>query len=79
MSSSSKQMGERDAVADTLRHYIGGARSGRGEDMRPAFHENATVFGYVSDNLFAGPIETLFDWSDANWPKLRDKHPAEIS
>ena len=34
--------------------------------MRPAFHEDATIFGYVVEDLFAGPIQKLFDWNDTN-------------
>lgn len=34
--------------------------------MRPAFHEQATIFGYVGPDLFAGPIEGLFEWNDKN-------------
>ncbi len=44
------------------------ARSGRGDDTRPAFHEDATVFGYVGPDLFAGPIHQLFAWNDENGP-----------
>jgi hypothetical protein len=36
--------------------------------MRPAFHEDATIFGYVGPDLFAGPIQQLFDWNDQNGP-----------
>jgi hypothetical protein len=34
--------------------------------MRPAFHRDATVFGYVGDDLFDGPIDKLFTWNDQN-------------
>ena len=27
--------------------------------MKPAFHRDATIFGYVVPNLFAGPIHHL--------------------
>lgn len=57
---------EREAIVTVLEHYIDGARSGRGEDMKPAFHESATMFGYVGEDLFAGPIQLLFDWNDQN-------------
>lgn len=57
-----------DAITRVIGQYVSGARSGRGDDMRPAFHEDATVFGYVGDDLFAGPIEQLFAWNDANGP-----------
>ena len=36
--------------------------------MKPAFHEDATIFGYVGPDLFAGPIQKLFDWNDENGP-----------
>lgn len=59
---------DHDAITDVLQHYLSGARSGRGDDMRPAFHTDATVFGYVGDDLFAGPIEKLLEWNDNNGP-----------
>ncbi|WP_089945426.1 nuclear transport factor 2 family protein [Candidatus Entotheonella palauensis] len=59
---------EYQAIARVVRHYIDGAKSGRGDDMKPAFHEDATIFGYVGDNLFAGSIEQLFAWNDENGP-----------
>ncbi len=36
--------------------------------MKPAFHADATIFGYVVDDLFAGPIQQLFAWNDENGP-----------
>ncbi|MBI5085122.1 MAG: nuclear transport factor 2 family protein [Acidobacteria bacterium] len=59
---------EYDAIAAVVQHYLDGARSGRGVDMRPAFHPDATIFGYVGPDLFAGPIQGLFDWNDQNGP-----------
>lgn len=55
-----------DAIAKVVQHYIDGARSGKGDDMKPAFHEGATIFGYVGPDLFAGPIQKLYDWNDQN-------------
>jgi len=57
---------EYKAINDTVQHYLDGARSGKGDDMRPAFHEQATIFGYVGPDLFAGPIEGLYAWNDEN-------------
>jgi hypothetical protein len=34
--------------------------------MSPAFHEQATIFGYVGPDLFAGPIGGLYEWNDGN-------------
>ncbi len=36
--------------------------------MRPSFHKDATVFGYVGADLLAGPIQQLFAWNDENGP-----------
>jgi hypothetical protein len=59
---------ERNAITSVVQHYIDGARSGRGDDMKPAFHADATFFGYIGADLFAGPIQKLFDWNDENGP-----------
>ncbi|MES2546959.1 MAG: nuclear transport factor 2 family protein [Pseudomonadota bacterium] len=57
-----------DAISKVIQHYIDGARSGKGALMKPAFHNDATIFGYVGPDLFAGPIQGLYDWNDANGP-----------
>ena len=44
---------EEDLIKKTLKHYIDGAKSGKGDDMKPAFHSDATIFGYIGDELFA--------------------------
>lgn len=64
----SSGLSEYDAIANTVQHYIDGGRSGRGDDMKRAFHADATIFGYVGPDLFAGPIQQLFDWNDENGP-----------
>jgi hypothetical protein len=57
---------EYDAIARVIQHYLDGARSGKGDDMKPAFHADATIFGYVGPDLFAGPIQGMFEWHDQN-------------
>lgn len=54
MSETPAAVQEHDAIARTIQHYLDGARSGRGDDMKPAFHEQATIFGYVGPDLFTG-------------------------
>ena len=68
MSNAPTNMSEYDAIAKIVQRYIDGAKSGKGEDMKPVFHKDATVFGYVGTDLFAGPIQQLFDWNDENGP-----------
>ncbi len=75
MSNTTTGVNDQDVIAKLVQHYIDGARSGKGDDMRPAFHTDATVFGYVGPDLFAGPIENLFAWNDDNGPatELEDR------
>ena len=68
MSSPTTIVSEHDLIAEVIQHYIEGAKSGKGDDMKPAFHKDATVFGYVGADLFAGPIQQLFAWNDENGP-----------
>ena len=66
MSTATANVNEYDAIAKTVQHYIDGGKAGRGDDMKPAFHEDATIFGYAGSDLFAGPIQKLFAWVDEN-------------
>ncbi len=68
MSNAAINVREHDAIAKAVQHYIDGAKSGKGDDMKPAFHKDATIFGYAGADLFAGPIQLLFDWNDENGP-----------
>ncbi len=70
MSNAPTSVSEYEVIAKVVQHYIDGAKSGRGEDMRPAFHKDATIFCYVGADLFAGPIQQLFSWNDENGPAM---------
>ncbi|HXD34890.1 MAG TPA: nuclear transport factor 2 family protein [Pyrinomonadaceae bacterium] len=59
-------LSEYDAIARTLQHYIDGGKSGSSAEMKKAFHEGATIFGYIGPDLIADPIQRLFDWNDQN-------------
>ena len=61
-------MEEKEQIKKVLEHYINGAKSGKGDDMRPAFHDDATIFGYIGSDLFSGPIQKLYEWNDSNGP-----------
>jgi hypothetical protein len=58
----------RMAIAKTVQYYTDGAKSGRGADMQPAFHQDATIFGYADGEIFAGPIQKLFESVDQDTP-----------
>ena len=68
MSNAPTNVSEYDVIAKVVQHYIDGARSGRGDAMKPAFHKDATIFGHFGSDLLAGPIQQLFDWNDGNGP-----------
>jgi hypothetical protein len=65
---SSSDLSDHEGIAQAIQHYIDGAKSGRGDDMKLGFHPEATIFGYVGDDLLAGPIQQLYDWNDTNGP-----------
>ncbi len=75
MSNATTTVNDQDIITKVIQHYIDGARSGKGEDMKPAFHKDATVFGYVGPDLFSGPIQNLFAWNDDHGPatELEDR------
>jgi len=60
------KLSEYDAITKTIHNYINGGKTGRTADMKLAFHPDATIFGYIGPDLFAGPIQGLFDWNDQN-------------
>ncbi len=68
MNNAPTNVSEYGVIAEVVQHYIDGARSGRGDDMKPAFHKDATIFGYVGGDLFAGPVQQLFAWNEENGP-----------
>ncbi|MBS0450039.1 MAG: nuclear transport factor 2 family protein [Proteobacteria bacterium] len=60
-------IGELDAITEVLHIYMKGAKDGTSADMKPAFAEQATIFGYVGGDLaFQGNISTFFEWHDKN-------------
>jgi hypothetical protein len=75
MSHSTEASTAQDMITKTMQFYIDGLRSGKGDEMKPAFHADATIFGYVGADLFAGPIQLLFDWCDESGPSpdLKEK------
>ncbi len=79
MSNVTKEANDYKAITETIQHYINGARSGKGDEMKPAFHSDATIFGYVGTDLMAGPIKNLLDWNDNNGPAQElETHLANI-
>lgn len=74
MNSTPALAGDKDAIRLTLQTYIDGGISGRGDDMKAAFHANATIHGYIGEDLFGGPIQLLYEWIDSNEPAAELTH-----
>jgi len=56
---------EYKAIVDVLNQYNEGGKQAKSSMMRPAFSDQATIFGVDGDNrLTGGPIQGLFDTID---------------
>lgn len=55
-------------IRETIQYYLDGAKSGKSSDMKPAFHDQATMFGYIGADLITGSIQNLYDWNEQNGP-----------
>jgi hypothetical protein len=62
-----KSSSPHDEILKTLQLYIEGSKQGNSQLMRPAFHPQASFFGYAGDQLAVG-TDFLFDWIDRNGP-----------
>jgi hypothetical protein len=65
---SATNINDYEAIAKTVQHYLDGAKAGKGDLMKPAFHKDAAIYGYVGPDLWAGPIQSLYDWTDKTGP-----------
>ena len=63
----SQYLTEYDDIVKTMQMYINGSKNGKSELMRPAFHPEASFFGYAGEQLAVG-TKFLFDWIDKNGP-----------
>jgi len=63
----SEYLTDYDEIVNTIQMYIEGGRQGKSELMRPAFHPDASFFGYAGEQLAIG-TPFLFDWIDKNGP-----------
>ena len=63
----SKYLTDYDEIVETMQLYIDGCKQGKSSIMRPAFHPDASFFGYAGGQLASG-TKFLFDWIDENGP-----------
>ena len=62
VSKSTDNQRDMEAISSVIQTYARGGRKGDAAIMKPAFREDATIHGYLGDDLLAGPIDMLFDW-----------------
>lgn len=59
---------EYNAIVDVLNKYNQGGKQADSSIMKPAFSEQATIFGVDADTqLIGGPIQTLFEIIDRDF------------
>jgi Putative lumazine-binding len=63
-------LNEYDSIVKIMQLYIDGSKQGKSEIMRPAFHPDASFFGYAGGQLASG-TQFLFDWIDKNGPAAK--------
>src|SRR3546814_2414474 len=56
---------EYNAIVEVLNHYNEGGKQAKSSIMKPAFSDQATIFGIDAENkLTGGPIQVLYDTID---------------
>lgn len=53
---------EEDGIRQTINFYIEGLREGSVETLKEAFHEQATMCGYLGETMMTVPIQGLYDF-----------------
>ncbi|PSH70111.1 hypothetical protein CU102_03155 [Phyllobacterium brassicacearum] len=70
---------EYNAIVEVLNKYNEGGAKADSAIMKPAFSEQATIFGIDSDNkLVGGPIQGLFDTIDSTFKPSPDAKAAIV-
>nr|WP_316620203.1 nuclear transport factor 2 family protein [uncultured Ruminococcus sp.] len=54
-----------EAVLATITKYTDACKEGKSEIMKPAFTENALMYGYLNGEYYHGSIEALYGAVDA--------------
>ena len=53
-------------IRETINYYFQGMRTANVESLKNAFHQQAILCGYLSDEMITAPIEGLYDWVNSN-------------
>ncbi len=57
---------EQDGIRQAVNFYIEGLRAGSVETLKKAFHEQATMCGYLGETMMTVPIQGLYDFVASN-------------
>lgn len=57
-----------EAIIDVVNKYVEGCKTGDSAIMKPAFTDNALMYGYLNGQLFDGSIEALYGAVDQFGP-----------
>ncbi len=79
MSNAPTNVSEHDVIAKVVQHYIDGAKSGRGDDMKPAFHKDATIFGLSATTCSPGPSSSSLPGMTRTVQRPGSKHGSPAS
>ncbi len=63
-----QEASQHQAISVVIQRYIEGGKRGKSSIMKPAFHEQATMYFVASDNIHGGSIQGLFDAIDKAGP-----------
>ncbi len=66
MSSNSTPVQEYEAIRKVIGLYVEAGLQAKSEIMKPAFHQEAIMYGFGGGQLSGGPIQGLFDYIDGN-------------
>ena len=53
-----------DQIKHCLSEYVRAAIAGESQPMRAVMHPDAQIYGYLEGDLFAGPMDLLYDYVD---------------
>lgn len=68
MNNSAIAVSDYRAITEVVQLYIDGAKNGKSDTMKYAYHKDATIYGYLGPDLLSGSIQQLFAWVDKNDP-----------
>lgn len=67
-----------EAVINVVSKYTEGCKAGKSEIMKPAFTENALMYGYLNGQLYDGSIEALYGAVDQFGPAPESKTRIDV-